>query len=85
MACISNDPSFELDPDLSTSINYDCFEDLVIASKKAGVKRFIYCSSSSVYGISDSPNVYETHPLVPLTQYNKFKALCEPILFKYQD
>ena len=68
-----------------TSINYKCFEPLVIASKEAGVKRFIYCSSSSVYGVSDSPNVYESHPLVPLTQYNKFKALCEPLLFKHQD
>jgi len=85
MACISNDPSFELDPDLSTSINYSCFEPLVIASKEAGVKRFIYCSSSSVYGVSESPNVTEEHPLVPLTQYNKYKAMCEPILFKHQD
>ena len=85
MACISNDPSFELDPALSKSINYNCFEDLVKASKKSGVKRFIYCSSSSVYGVSDSPNVTEEHPLVPLTQYNKYKALCEPILFKYND
>ena len=84
MACISNDPSFELDPELSTSINYDCFEPLVIASKKAGIKRFIYASSSSVYGISESPNVTEEHPLVPLTQYNKYKAMCEPILFKHQ-
>ena len=38
MACISNDPSFELNPNLSTSINYDCFEPLVTASKKSGVK-----------------------------------------------
>ena len=85
MACISNDPSFELDSNLSTSINFTCFEPLVIASKEAGVKRFIYCSSSSVYGVSDTPNVTETHPLVPLTQYNKYKALCEPLLFKHQD
>ena len=85
MACISNDPSFELDSNLSTSINFTCFEPLVIASKEAGVKRFIYCSSSSVYGVSDTPDVTETHPLVPLTQYNKYKALCEPLLFKHQD
>ncbi len=84
MACISNDPSFELDPKLSTSINYTCFEPLVVASKEAGVKRFIYCSSSSVYGISESPDVTEDHPLVPLTQYNKYKAMCEPVLFKHQ-
>ncbi|MGD0476382.1 MAG: NAD-dependent epimerase/dehydratase family protein [Candidatus Velthaea sp.] len=80
LACISNDPSFELDPELGKSINYDCFPQLVAASKAAGVRRFVYASSSSVYGVSDSPEVTETHPLVPLTDYSKFKALCEPIL-----
>jgi len=84
MACISNDPSFELDPNLSKTINFDCFEDLVKESRTAGVKRFIYVSSSSVYGVSDSPDVTEDHPLIPLTDYNKYKGLCEPILFKYQ-
>jgi nucleoside-diphosphate-sugar epimerase len=84
MACISNDPSFELDPSLSKSINYDCFEPMVAASKAAGVKRFIYVSTSSVYGVSDAPEVTEEHPLVPLTDYNKYKGLCEPLLAKYQ-
>ncbi|RPH45352.1 MAG: SDR family oxidoreductase, partial [Planctomycetota bacterium] len=84
MACISNDPSFELNPDLSRSINYDCFEPLVIASKEAGVKRFVYVSSSSVYGVSDAPEVTEEHPLVPLTDYNRYKGLCEPLLLKHQ-
>jgi nucleoside-diphosphate-sugar epimerase len=83
-ACISNDPSFELDPGLSRSMNYDCFEPMVLASKKAGVRRFIYASSSSVYGVSDAPEVTEDHPLVPLTDYNKFKGMCEPILRRYQ-
>src|SRR5262249_7937145 len=50
LACISNDPSFDLDPTLGRSINYDCFRPLVKASKDAGVRRFIYASSSSVYG-----------------------------------
>jgi nucleoside-diphosphate-sugar epimerase len=84
LACISNDPSFELDPQLSRTINYDCFEPMVVAARSAGVSRFIYASSSSVYGVSDNPNVTEEHPLVPLTDYNKYKGLCEPILFKYQ-
>jgi len=84
LACISNDPSFELDEGLSKTINFDCFEPMVIAAKKAGVKRFVYCSSSSVYGVSDSPDVTEDHPLVPLTLYNKFKGMCEPVLFKHQ-
>src|SRR3979411_2824957 len=83
LACISNDPSFELDSKLSESINYDCFEPMVIAAKKAGVSRFVYCSSSSVYGVSDAPDVTEDHPLVPLTLYNKYKGLCDPILKRY--
>jgi len=84
LACISNDPSFELDEGLSKTINYDCFEPMVVAAKQAGVKRFIYASSSSVYGVSNEPNVTEEHPLVPLTLYNKFKGMCEPELFRHQ-
>lgn len=84
LACISNDPSFELDESLSRTINFECFEPMVIAAKAAGVKRFVYCSTSSVYGISDSPDVTEEHPLVPITLYNTFKGQCEPLLFKHQ-
>tara|TARA_R110000796_G_scaffold105458_5_gene215506 strand:+ start:145 stop:1149 length:1005 start_codon:yes stop_codon:yes gene_type:complete len=85
LACISNDASFELDEALSTTVNLDAFEPLVAASKEAGVKRFIYASTSSVYGISEVPNVTEDHPLVPLTLYNKFKGMCEPLLLKHTD
>ncbi len=84
LACISNDASFELDEKLSTSVNLDAFEPMVMAAKKAGVKRFIYASSSSVYGVSDKPEVTEDHPLVPLTHYNKYKGMCEPLLWKHQ-
>jgi len=84
LACISNDPSFELNPGLSKSINYDAFEPLVAISKQNGVKRFVYASTSSVYGVSDKENVTEDHPLVPLTDYNRYKGLCEPILLRYQ-
>jgi len=77
LACISNDPSFELDPELGKSINLDAFRPLVRASKAAGVKRFVYASSSSVYGIKNHPEVTEELPLEPLTDYSKFKALCE--------
>lgn len=83
LACLSNDPSSEIDADLTKSINLDAFEPLVVAAKEAGVRRFIYCSSSSVYGISDAPDVREDHPLVPLTLYNKYKAECEPLLLKH--
>jgi nucleoside-diphosphate-sugar epimerase len=85
LACISNDASFELDEALSTSVNMDAFEPMVEAAKRAGVKRFIYASSSSVYGVSGRPDVTEDHPLVPLTLYNKFKGLCEPLLKKHAD
>lgn len=84
LACISNDPSFELDPELGRSINYDAFEPLVQIAADSGVKRFIYASSSSVYGIKDEDNVTENLPLEPLTDYSKYKALCEEILQRYQ-
>ena len=80
LACISNDPSFELDPELGRSINYDAFLLLVDAARDAGVRRFIYASSSSVYGIKDEPNVTEELPLQPLTDYSKYKAMCEDVL-----
>jgi nucleoside-diphosphate-sugar epimerase len=80
LACISNDPSFELNPDLGRSINYDCLFDLVDISKQSGVRRFVYASSSSVYGIKEEPNVTEDLPLEPLTDYSKYKALCEDVL-----
>jgi nucleoside-diphosphate-sugar epimerase len=77
LACISNDPSFELDTALGKSINYDCFRPLVRASKKAGIKRFIYASSSSVYGVKSEAEVTEELSCEPLTDYSKFKAMCE--------
>ena len=84
LACISNDPSFELNPDLGKSINLDAFEPLVRISKENGVKRFVYASSSSVYGIKEEPNVTEDMVLEPLTDYSKFKAQCEEILDRFQ-
>ena len=83
LACISNDASFELDEKLSTSINLEAFEPMVKIAKSNRISRFIYASSSSVYGVSESENVTEEHPLVPLTLYNKYKGMCEPILFNH--
>ena len=85
LACISNDASFDLDEALSTSVNLDAFEPVVIAAKEAGVKRFVFASSSSVYGVSEQPDVTEDHPLLPVSLYNKFKGMCEPLLFKHTD
>ena len=84
LACISNDPSFEMDPKLGESINLDAFQPLVEISRASGVKRFIYASSSSVYGVKSEPNVSEDMSLEPLTDYSRFKAECEKILANYQ-
>ncbi|NGX34826.1 MAG: UDP-glucose 4-epimerase [Candidatus Anoxychlamydiales bacterium] len=85
LACISNDPSFELNPELGKSVNLDCFEPLVKICKEYKVKRFIYASSSSVYGIKKEENVTEDMSLEPLTDYSKFKVLCEKILLSNVD
>ena len=80
LACISNDPSFELDPDLGKSINLDAFYNVLAAVKENNVKRFIYASSSSVYGVKEEPNVREDTKPNPLTDYSKFKLECEKIM-----
>jgi len=80
LACISNDPSFELNPNLGKSINYDAFFNVLAAVKQNKVSRLIYASSSSVYGIKEELNVRETSSLKPLTDYSKFKAECEKVL-----
>jgi nucleoside-diphosphate-sugar epimerase len=85
LACISNDPSFELNPNLGKSINLDSFRPLVELSKESGVKRFIYASSSSVYGVKAEKDVHEDMLLEPLTDYSKFKVECEKILLEYQN
>jgi|TARA_B100002003_G_scaffold153373_1_gene142148 nucleoside-diphosphate-sugar epimerase len=84
LACISNDPSFELNPELGKSINLDAFRPLVEISINAGVQRFIYASTSSVYGIKEEKDVHEEMSLEPLTDYSCLKAACEKILAEYQ-
>lgn len=83
LACISNDPSFDLNPELGKSINLDAFEPLVKVALNAGVRRFIYASSSSVYGIKEEERVTEDLSLQPLTDYSRYKAICEETLLKY--
>lgn len=80
LACISNDTSFALNEKLSTSINLDAFSPMLDVCRDAGIKRFINASTSSVYGVSDSPDVFEDHPKIPLTLYNKYKWENEVIL-----
>ncbi len=80
LACISNDPSFDLNPLLGKSINLDAFNPLVKIAKENSIERFIYASSSSVYGVKKEKNVNEEMTLEPLTDYSKFKADCEKVL-----
>ncbi len=77
LACISNDPSFELNRELGKSINYDAFLKVIEAAQTAKVERFIFASTSSVYGIKENANVTEDLALEPLTDYSKYKAFCE--------
>jgi nucleoside-diphosphate-sugar epimerase len=84
LACISNDPSFELDLELGRSINYEAFRPLLEISRDSQVRRFIYASSSSVYGLKEEERVTEDLPLEPLTDYSKYKAECESILAEYE-
>ncbi len=83
LACISNDPSFELDSNLGKSINFDCFEPFINIALKNKIKSFIYASSSSVYGIKSEKNVTEDIKLEPLTDYSYYKAKCEKVLQNY--
>lgn len=85
LACISNDPSFELNPNLGKSINYDCFAGLMDGAIAAGVKRFIYASSSSIYGVKETPDVREDAEPLPLTDYSRFKLDCERDLLARTD
>lgn len=80
LACISNDPSFDLDPGLGKSINFDAFRPMVKIAKELKVQRFVYASSSSVYGVKEVQNVTEDLSLEPLTDYSKYKADCEVVL-----
>lgn len=77
LACISNDPSFELDPSLGKSINYDAFAGLLQGAIDQGARRFIYASSSSIYGVKETPDVREDAEPLPLTDYSRFKLDCE--------
>ena len=76
LACVSNDPSFDLHPTLGKEINYDCFKSMLEAINEAEVNRFIYASSSSVYGVKEG-DVTEDVSCDPLTDYSKFKLACE--------
>jgi nucleoside-diphosphate-sugar epimerase len=76
MAELSNDPIGDLIGDVTYQVNHQGSVHLADCAKRAGVTRFIYMSSCSVYGIADG-TVDESSPVNPLTPYARCKALVE--------
>jgi len=85
LAAIANDPSGDLNPKLTWEVN--CLATMRLADKahRLGVKRLIYASSSSVYGIKEEEHVTEDLELKPITEYNKTKMVAERALLSYSD
>ncbi len=83
-AAISNDPSGELNPQLTNEVNFLATKKLAELSKKAGIKKFLFSSSCAVYGMSDGL-VNETSECKPLTTYAKSKLLSEREILKMSD
>jgi nucleoside-diphosphate-sugar epimerase len=81
LACLSNDPTSDLDAGLTRAINYDACADIVSRAKASGVRRFIYASSASVYGVRDEADITEDMRLEPITLYSKYKADIEQVAF----
>ncbi|KVN06950.1 NAD-dependent epimerase/dehydratase family protein [Burkholderia diffusa] len=85
LASVANDPCGELNPALTWEISALATQQLADRCVRAGVPRFIYASSGSVYGIRDEPQVTETLPLTPVSVYNKAKMVAERVLASYTD
>lgn len=85
LANIANDPSVDLNPELSWEVNTLATLQLLSWAKLVGVKDFIYASSGSVYGLSDELRVTEDLPLLPISTYNKTKMVAEQIVSNWRD
>ena len=85
LANVANDPSVDLAPTLSWEVNVLATMRVVEASIKAGVSKFIYASSGSVYGVKHEPEVTEDLELVPISVYNKTKMAAERVLLSYRE
>ena len=85
LANVANDPSVKINPLLSWEINVLATDKLIRNCIDANVKKFIYASSGSVYGIKKEKKVTEDLSLVPLSYYNKTKMISERVLLSYKD
>ncbi|MGO9835843.1 MAG: NAD-dependent epimerase/dehydratase family protein [Polyangiaceae bacterium] len=77
---ISNDPSCELEPDLTRSVNVDGAKRLAAAAREQGVRRYVYSTSCSVYGHGEGPGLTETSVRHPVSLYARAKAEVEDFL-----
>ena len=85
LAGLSNDATAEIDPMLTTDINYTGAVRLARAAKERGVGRYIYSSSASVYGSGHKVGLTETDELYPLTEYARSKAEVESSILPLAD
>ena len=85
LANIANDLSVELEPNLSWETNVLASKQLIEKSIEFKVKKFVYASSGSVYGLKKDRKVVETMDLKPISLYNKTKMISERVLMSYQD
>ena len=85
LASIANDPCGDLNPKLTWEVSALATMQIAEKAKRLGVKRFIYASSGSVYGIKDEEQVTEDLELKPISEYNKTKMVAERVLLSYQD
>ncbi len=85
LAALSNDPIGELNPKLTQDINFKSTANLAMLAKKAGIRRFIFSSSCSIYGKTKEEKVSEESKINPLTEYAKTKLLSENYLKKISD
>ncbi len=85
LSSIANDPCGDLDPKLTWEVSALATMQLADKAKRAGVKRFIYASSGSVYGIKDELQVTEDLELTPISEYNKTKMVAERVLLSYDN
>jgi nucleoside-diphosphate-sugar epimerase len=86
LANVANDPSVELNPTFSWEVNVlHTTQFLELCRRSGSVKKFMYASSGSVYGVKSEPNVTEDLSLVPISAYNKTKMSAERVCLSYAD
>ncbi len=85
LSSIANDPCGDLDPKLTWEVSALATMQLADKAVRKGIKRFIYASSGSVYGIKDEDQVTEDLELKPISEYNKTKMVAERVLLSYKD